>query len=45
MKKQYFIPRIIVMGIENKDVLTGSVEIVHTDDWREENVFFEFISE
>ena len=45
MKKTYFMPRITVMDMENTEVLTASVEIARTDDWMEEDLFFEFIIE
>lgn len=45
MKMRYFIPQITVRDLEEKEVLTASVEVAHTDDWHEEDLFFEFILE
>ena len=45
MKKIYFMPQIAVIGMDNMEVLTASVEVTCTDDWTEEDLFFEFTIE
>ncbi len=45
MKKNYFIPQITVKNLGEKEVLTASVEVAYADDWREDDLFFEFILE
>ena len=45
MKKKYCIPHVIVTALEENEVLTASVEVAYADDWREEDLFFEFVLE